>query len=230
MNLDDAKRIVQRVVNVFETGIPDGKYDALVIYKDGKEGSRQITYGRSQTTEQGNLKTLLSLYVQQKGKYAETLKPYLEKVGFVSLVDDAVFKDLLIKAGAEDQIMRTTQDSFFDKVYYNPAREFCNMNGLTLPLSLLAVYDSYIHSGGVPRFLRKRFGEFPPTSDGDEKRWTTAYIDVRHQWLKYHSNTLLQKTIYRTQCFKDQIAADNWILDKLPIMANGVAVNLPIIA
>ncbi|MBI5021980.1 MAG: chitosanase [Ignavibacteriales bacterium] len=224
MNLEDAKQIVQRVVNVFETGTPTGKYDALVIYKDGKNGSRQITFGRSQTTEQGNLKTLLYLYIQQNGKYAADLQPYLEKVGKISLVDDPAFKNLLIKAAADDTVMRATQDSFFDKLYYNPAIEFCTMNGLALPLSLLVVYDSYIHSGGVPRFLRKRFGEFPPASGGDEKRWTTSYVDVRHQWLKYHSNPLLQKTIYRTQCFKDQIAIDNWDLDKLPIMANGVAV------
>ncbi len=53
------KYLIQKVINVFETGTPEGKYDMLVVYPDGKGGSRQITYGRSQTTEQGNLSQLL---------------------------------------------------------------------------------------------------------------------------------------------------------------------------
>ena len=48
------KSKIEAVINVFETGKKEGKYDALVVYRDGRGGSRQITYGRSQTTEQGN--------------------------------------------------------------------------------------------------------------------------------------------------------------------------------
>ncbi len=219
------KRLIERVVNVFETGTPDGKYDLLVVYPDGKNGSRQITYGRSQTTEQGNLSKLLMLYIQKGGMFADKFAQYMDRVGRVPLVDNATFKGLLKTAAQQDPIMKASQDEFFDLVYYTPALQFFESNGFTLPLSLLVIYDSYIHSGGVPRFLRKRFGEFPPASGGDEKKWTTWYVDIRHQWLKYHTNPLLQKTIYRTQCFKDQIAAANWNLEKLPIMANGVAVN-----
>jgi len=122
--------------------------------------------------------------------------------------------------------MRSTQDEFFDLAYYNPAYEFFTRNGFELPLSMLVIYDSYIHSGGVLTSLRKRFGEYPPAKGGNEKKWITSYVDVRHQWLKYHTNPILRRTIYRTQCFKDQIAEDNWMLDKLPINANGVEVNI----
>lgn len=55
MTVRERKPLIQRVVNVFETGTAEGKYDKLVIYDDGVNGSHQITYGRSQTTEQGNL-------------------------------------------------------------------------------------------------------------------------------------------------------------------------------
>jgi chitosanase len=110
-------------------------------------------------------------------------------------------------------------------VPYSRAFRFFEQNQFTLPLSLLVIYDSYIHSGSVPTFLRKRFGEFPPAAGGDEKKWSSSYVDIRHQWLKYHANALLRKTLYRTQCFKDQIAADNWLLAKLPVIANGVAVS-----
>jgi len=220
-----AKRLIERVVNVFETGAPDGKYDLLVIYPDGKNGSRQITYGRSQTTEQGNLSKLLMLYIQKGGTFADRFAQYMDRVGKKPLVDNPAFKSLLKTAAQQDPIMKSSQDEFFDLVYYLPALQFFERNAFALPLSLLVIYDSYIHSGAVPGFLRKRFGEFPPASGGDEKMWTTSYVDIRHQWLKYHTNPLLQKTIYRTQCFKNQIDGANWNLTNLPIMANGVGVS-----
>jgi chitosanase len=52
MALDSKKTLIQRIVNIFESGSPEGKYDALVIYADGVNNSHQITFGRSQTTEQ----------------------------------------------------------------------------------------------------------------------------------------------------------------------------------
>jgi chitosanase len=222
---EDNKRLIQRVVNVFETGTPAGKYDSLVVMADGLNKSRQITFGRSQTTEQGNLRKLLLMYLQNNGTFKDRLSAYMDRVGMVPLADDEVFKGLLVAAARDDEIMRTTQDKFFDLVYYNPAMEFFNHNEFALPLSLLVIYDSYIHSGRVPDYLRKRFGEFVPAAGGNEQKWTSSYVDIRHQWLKYHPNELLRKTIYRTQCFKDQIAADNWNLDKLPLMANNVAIG-----
>ncbi len=226
MITEPIKRLIERVVNVFETGTPDGKYSQITILADGKNGSRQITYGRSQTTEQGNLAKLIEMYIRNNGTFAEQFSKYIDKIGKQPLVDNKTFKDLLRSAGKEDEIMRSTQDEFFDLAYYKPAYEFFATNGFELPLSLLVIYDSYIHSGSIPQFLRKRFGEYPPAKGGDEKKWITSYVDVRHQWLKYHTNPILQRTIYRTQCFKDQITAENWQLDKLPVMANGVNVNV----
>ncbi len=225
MITESQKRLIERVINVFETGTPEGKYDQVTILADGKNGSRQITYGRSQTTEQGNLAKLIEMYIRGNGVYAEQFSKYIDKIGKQSLVDNKTFKDLLRSAAKDDAIMRSTQDEFFDLAYYNPAYEFFTKNGFIMPLSMLIIYDSYIHSGSVLTALRKRFGEYPPAKGGDEKKWITSYVDVRHQWLKYHTNPIVQRTIYRTQCFKDQIAADNWLLAKLPIMANGVKVQ-----
>ena len=224
MITESNKRLIERIVNVFETGTPEGKYSQITILADGKNGSRQITYGRSQTTEQGNLAKLIEMYIRNNGTFAEQFSKYIDKIGKQPLVDNKTFKDLLRSAGKEDEIMRSTQDEFFDLAYYKPAYEFFATNAFELPLGLLVIYDSYIHSGSIPQFLRKRFGEYPPAKGGDEKKWITSYVDVRHQWLKYHTNPILQRTIYRTQCFKDQITGDNWQLDKLPVMAHGVNV------
>ncbi len=52
MNLTpEQQRLVRRVLNVFETGRPDGDYGAIAIFADGPHDIRQITYGRSQTTD-----------------------------------------------------------------------------------------------------------------------------------------------------------------------------------
>ena len=220
----EKKTLIQRIINVFETGTAEGNYSKLVIYNDGINGSRQITYGRSQTTEQGNLARLIDMYVDNAGAFADDFVPYLEKIGRESLVDDDTFKGLLVKAAREDQIMRDTQDQFFDDVYWTPALYWFEQNGFTLPLSMLVTYDSYIHSGSVPMFLRKRFAESPPAKGGDEKKWIGAYVDARHQWLKNHTKPLLRKTIYRAQTFLNEIARQNWGLDTLPINANGVNV------
>lgn len=226
MITEENKKLIEHVINVFETGIPGGKYSQITILADGKNGSRQITFGRSQTTEQGNLSKLIEMYIRNEGVYAEQFSKFIDKIGKQSLVDNKAFKELLKKSARDDVIMRNTQDEFFDLAYYNPAYEFFDKNGFVLPLSMLVIYDSYIHSGSVPTSLRKRFGEYPPAKGGDEKKWIYSYVDVRHQWLKYHTNPVVRRTIYRTQCFKDQIAADNWMLDKLPIIANGVKVEV----
>jgi chitosanase len=225
MTILDSKPLIQRIINVFETGSMEGKYDKLVIYDDGVNGSHQITYGRSQTTEQGNLGKLLDMYVEASGKFADDFTPYLSKVGRTPLVDDERFKELLVRAGREDRVMCEVQDRFFDEVYWKPAMEWFERNGFTYPLSMLVAYDSYTHSGSVPMFLRKRFIEKPPAAGGDEKKWVASYVETRHQWLKYHEKPLLRRTIYRTQTFLNEMARDNWGLDMLPIIANGVKVS-----
>ena len=44
------RRVVERVVNAFETANADGDYATISIYNDGPHDIRQITYGRSRTT------------------------------------------------------------------------------------------------------------------------------------------------------------------------------------
>lgn len=222
------KRKIIQVINVFETGTPDGNYSNISIYADGPviNGSRikQITYGRSQTTEYGVLKILIEQYIANKGQYAEQLKPYINKIGKQpSLCTDSSFKSLLKNAGQNDPIMRSTQDYFFDQLYYQPAFKWFTSMKFTLPLSLLVIYDSFIHSGSILPFLRQRFPESVPVNGGDEKKWIIQYTAVRHDWLKHHPNKILRSTIYRPITFENAIAKNNWDL-ALPINANGTII------
>src|SRR6218665_549116 len=107
---EQQKLKIQRVINVFETGKPEGDYANISTYEDGPvvAGKRikQITYGRSQTTEFGNLKQLIELYIAHNGTYAAGFQPYLNRIGKQpSLYKDQPFRSLLKAAGQHDPIM-----------------------------------------------------------------------------------------------------------------------------
>ncbi|MBX9782113.1 MAG: chitosanase [Chitinophagaceae bacterium] len=224
------KTKILQIVNVFETGSTAGKYGSVTLLADGPKGSdgkpiRQITYGRSQTTEFGNLKALLQQYVNNNGLFAAQLTPYLSKIGKrPSLFTDTVLLKLLKDAGNTDPVMQKTQDVFFDQLYYQPAFGWFTTMKFTEALSLLVIYDSYIHSGSVPPWLREKFTEPVPKNGGDEKIWIQQYVTARHNWLANNSRANLRATVYRTQCFKNCISKSNWDLSQ-PVNANGVIVN-----
>src|SRR5262245_58628997 len=114
---DKQRRIIEQVVNVFETGSPEGDYANITVYEDGPGDVPQITYGRSQTTEYGKLRDLIRMYVEQGAMFSEALRPYVDHIGEKPLSDDTTFKELLRRAGQEDPVMRRTQDAFFDERY-----------------------------------------------------------------------------------------------------------------
>jgi chitosanase len=199
-------------------------YGKLVVLNDGPNETPQITYGRSQTTEWGNLWELVQRYVDAGGTLSERLRPFAPKVSREPLTRNKEFKDLLRQAG-NDPVMKRVQDKFFEDRYFKPAMKWAHERGFKLPLSALVIYDSFIHSGGILGFLRSRFTEKPPSAGGDEKAWIAAYVKTRQQWLKKHKNEILRNTVYRTICFQCEIDRNNWDLAQVPVDANGVKVS-----
>ena len=221
----EQRLICERVINVFETGSIRGNYGAISIFADGPNDVRQITYGRSQTTEYGNLHELVQMYVDAAGRFSEDLREFAPLVGRTPLVDNSRFKDLLRRAGNEDPVMRQTQDVFFDRRYFQPAMRWADANGFTRALSALVIYNSFIHSGSILPLLRSRFPEVPPAQGGDEQVWIRQYVGVRHEWLLNHHRPAVRASAYRTRDLAREIARGNWDLALQPIMANGVAVD-----
>ncbi len=206
------KEKILSIVSVFETSNLKPRYDMLVVLHDGPGHTPQITYGKHQTTEHSNLKALLELYVAQpRAMYANEVRPYVSLIGKVPLHGSSVFKQLLKVAG-RDVIMERCQDVFFEKYYWNPAVKFFYKEEFSLPLSMLVVYDSFIHSGGIPVWLRNRFKAATPANGGDEKTWIIEYVNTRDYWLQHHSKKILQGTDYRTDCFIECILNNNWYL------------------
>jgi chitosanase len=220
---DVIKNKIQKIVNVFESGTPDGDYGCISLYEDGPNGIKQITYGKSQTTEWGNLPDLLRTYIKNSGKLSLNFMEYVAgDLGRVSLVNNKTFISLL-KEASSDPIMRTSQDEFFDKHYWEPAKAWFDKNGFKTNLAMLVVYDSFIHSGSVLKFLREKFSEKVPVNGGNEQNWITEYCKARHTWLSNHSNPILRKTIYRVDNFLTAIKEENWDISKT-FIANGTKI------
>lgn len=214
---------IVRILNVFENGSIERNYSGVFVFNDGPNSIKQLTYSIG-FTEFGNLPKVVEEYASAPGEFSEEFKKYVGRVGQPpSLHSSTEFKRLLKEAGS-DLVMREIQDKIFAEKYLGPAKKFFEENKFTLPLSLLVIADSYLHSGSVLTFLRKRFKETPPLNGGDEKEWIKQYVNARHQWLSTHSRSILRKTIYRTNCFKEQISSDNWNLIG-PVNANGIIVN-----
>lgn len=220
------KKCIQ-TLNVFETGKSEGDYSNVSIYKDGGGGAYyQITYGASQTTQDGNLDKLLYRYVDaaaDDSAVAAMIQRCLPTKDNRALYKNNSFIAALKRAGQEP-LMQQLQDEFFDEVYFVPAYKWFKENGFTLPLSMLVIYDSFIHSGGILSFLRKRFSAVTPVKGGDEKEWIQSYVDTRRSWLANHSNKVLRNTVYRMDTMLGCIKADNWMLEKA-YKANGVTIS-----
>lgn len=218
----EKKLKIRQIINVFENGRITPDYSTIYIYRDGPNGVRQITLGFG-ITEYGNLAALVKTYINDSGLYAEHFKKFLPKIGKTALVDSTEFKTLLVRAAKEDPIMRNAEDKIYEEKYWTPALRFFTENGFKTPLAMAIILDSFVHSGSILPFLRKRFGAVPPAQGGTEYDWLSQYTAVRHNWLAGHSNKILNGTIYRTRFFKEQLAKRNWNLDGV-LIANGVKI------
>jgi len=214
----DKKKKIQQILNVFETGKPEGDYSNVSIFHDAPGEVRQITFGRSQVPQHSHLHELMQDYIVANGKYADRFRGINFK-NFSLVNNKKLIEDL--KLSGTDPIMREVQDKFFDKRYWEPAMKWARDNKFTFPISFLVIYDSFIHSGTIPSYLRNRFSEKTPINGGNEVEWLRAYLNTRHNWLKNHSRKILNKTIYRTSAMINHLESKDYNLNK-PFFANGI--------
>lgn len=207
------------IVNVFETGRIRGNYAEITVLK-GDSG--HLSYGRSQAAlGSGSLYELINAYCQQpNARFADELRPHLPRFQAkdVSLDTDDSVKGLLKAAGAQDPVMRVTQDQYFNRAYFAPACRAAEALGIAEPLGQAVVYDSHIQGGWG--LLKKRIG--PVTARG-ERDWVQKFIELRTQWLK-SLKPPLPNTVYRMDSFAALIAQGKWDL-ALPLAVHGVTLT-----
>jgi chitosanase len=137
-------KTAQSILNIFETDELRGDYGNVTIIA-GDTG--HLSFGRSQTTlASGGLYELLQLYYNNHGaRFSNMLKPYLEKVKDrdIGLDNDLKLHNIL-RASADDPVMRDIQDIFFDRHYWHLAVKSADDFGIESALGVAIVYDGHI--------------------------------------------------------------------------------------
>lgn len=211
------------IVNIFETGSVLDRYDQVTLIP-GDTG--HLTYGRSQTTlASGLMHDLLALYAGNGGaRFAKRLAPYLPRTASrdLALDADADFANLL-RACADDLVMRETQDAFFDLAFWRPATASARALGLTLPLSVAVVYDSRVH-GSWAALRDETNAKDGSVAQLGERGWIQAYVRRRMHWLAQSARADLRATVYRMEAFQRLIDQDRWGL-ALPLVVRGEEIS-----
>jgi chitosanase len=219
---------IRRTLSVAETGRVEWDPSAVYIYADDnrfKPPRKQVTLSIGFTEGGGNLKKVLQRYIDKGGKLAAEFAPYLLSLGSgPTLAANKKFVDLLKEAG-KDAAMAKAQQECFDEFYLGPAFRWASSHGFALPISYMVIADSYLHSGSMLAFLMKKFPEKKPKDGGNEQAWIRAYTKARKEWLATHSNKILNKTVYRANCYIEQMERGNWEMRNYPIVMNGTRIS-----
>ena len=218
------KNTAQSILNLFETSEVLGDYGKVTLIP-GDTG--HLSFGRSQTTlGSGNLFKLLQRYCANGGaRFGARLAAYLPR--FESR-DIALDRDIklhnLLRASADDPVMRDTQDSFFDEFYWQPAVRAAEREGITCALGAALVYDGHVH--GSWKMIRDRTNvQAGNVASAGERHWLQAYVRNRHNWLATHPRADLRATVYRMDTFQRIIDQGYWGLE-LPLVVRGKEISL----
>ncbi|MBO9514053.1 MAG: peptidoglycan-binding protein [Variovorax sp.] len=221
-------RSAQAIVNLFETGSVLGDYGQVTLIP-GDTG--HLTYGRSQTTlGSGNLAALLQRYCANLGarfgaRLAQSLPRFVQRD--LSLDTDNKIHNLL-RACADDPVMRETQDAFFDDAYWRPALAAASRLGIISPLGVAVVYDSAVH--GSWALIRDRtIAVLGDVAKAGEPAWIQGYVSARRQWMATHKRADIRATVYRMDAFQRLIDQGFWGLE-LPLVVRGQEISTATLA
>ena len=210
------------IVNLFETGAVRGDYGQVTLLP-GDTG--RLTYGRAQTTlGSGNLDVLIERYCAAAGaRFGARLRTWLPALAARSPAADTDQKlHNVLRACADDPVMRDVQDAFFDEMYWEPAVRAATRMGMRSPLGVAVVYDGWVH--GAWGLLRDRTSAGGTLLKVGEHEWIHHYVRTRREWLATHPNALLRQTVYRMDAFERLITLDAWSLP-LPLVVRGAEIS-----
>lgn len=222
------KKAAEAIVNIFETGAVLGDYSAVTLIP-GDTG--HLTYGRSQTTlGSGSLHRLLERYCGNAGaRFGSRLTAYLPRLAQrdTGLDGDPKLHNLL-RASADDPVMRDTQDIFFDEAYWQPAARAAARLGVTCALGAAVIYDSWVH-GAWAAMRRRTVAQAGDVAQAGEREWVRAYVATRRAWLAGHARADLRATVYRMEAFQRLMDQGFWGLE-LPLVVRGHEISATTLA
>ncbi len=216
-------RTVAALLDALENGSVFSTY-ARVAAVPGEKGA--LSYGRvSATLANGDLTNLIARYTSETGallaKPLSLLAPTLRDRN-VALHADLYFHNLL-RAAADDPLMRDIQDRMFDERFVEPALRIARRTRIQTPLGLAILIDSKMQSGWetISRRINKKNGKAPEMG---ETKWLKLYVDERFRWLTTHRTKAKREAGWRAGVFQDLIRLGNWDL-RLPIVIRGEEID-----
>ena len=218
------KKAAESILNLFETSEVLGDYGKVTLIP-GDRG--HLSFGRSQTTlGSGNLFKLLQRYCSNSGaRFGARLATYLPRFEEIDFTLDHDLKlHNLLRASADDPVMRDSQDSFFDEFFWQPAARAAAREGIACALGTALVYDGHVH--GSWKMIRNRTNEqVGSVTTAGEQHWLKTYVDQRRTWLATNSRADLRATVYRMDTFERLIEQDYWGLE-LPLVVRDKEISL----
>lgn len=209
-------RTAQAIINIFETGTVLGKYGQVTLI-DHDAG--HLTFGRSQSSlGSGNLGRMIAAYCDNRGaRFGARLAGYLPRLNDRDFkLDEDLKLHNLLRASADDPVMRDTQDRFFDRGFWQPALREAASLGIHTPLGITTVYDSMVHGSWGP--LRTQTTERNGSVAAlGEQAWIKAYIANRRAWMAGHTRPDIRATVYRMDALGALARQGQWSLP-LPLL------------
>lgn len=209
-------RTAKAIINIFETGTVLGRYGQVTVIAHDQG---HLTFGRTQSSlGSGNLGRMIAAYCDNHGaRFAARLSTYLPKLNDRDVMLDTDFQlHNLLRASADDPIMRDTQDRFFDQGFWQPALNAAAAMGIRTPLGVATVYDSFVHgSWETMRDLTiERNGDVAKLG---EQAWIGAYLATRRNWMATHTRPDIRLTVYRMDALATLAQHQQWSLP-LPLL------------
>ena len=216
------KKTAESIVNLFETSEVLGDYSKVTLIT-GDTG--HLTFGRSQTTlGSGNLYELVRRYCDNGGLFGSRLTPWLPRLEAKDTdLDNDVKLQNLLRASADDPVMRDSQDAFFDEFYWQTAVRAAEREGITSALGVAVVYDSHVH-GAWQKMCERTTTKVGKVAAAGEQQWLQAYVSTRRAWLASNTNKALPLTVYRMDAFQRLMDQDFWNLE-LPLVVRNKEIS-----
>lgn len=189
---DKEQRIIaDQIISIFENDTPNIQYGYAEKLYDG----RGITAGRAGfTSATADMLEVIERFTTLTPN--NPLAIYLPRLKKLAKNESGSTKGLeglerKWKKAANNPIFKTVQDNVVDDYYYNAAVKHANSLGITLPLTLLNLYDAVIQHGdgedpdglfAIIQGATEKVGGTPKKGI-DEKIWLQAFMSIRRRIL-----------------------------------------------
>lgn len=213
----EQRRRADQLVSAFENSTITIQYGYAERLGDG----RGITAGRAGfTSGTGDLVIVVERYVAARpGTALAAFLPRLRQLAAAGSGDTSGLDgfEQAWAAAAGDATMRAIQDGLVDELYFVPAMRRAKAAGVTLPLSLAALFDTAIQhgDGGDPDSLGAIVAEAnrAASAAADQRAWLDAFLTVRRNHLAHAADPSTRaewaESVGRVDALRSVLAAGN---------------------